>query len=71
MIFFQHPRVKLASFFEAICDNLALESSGTKALKLNICEEILGFKGLFWPLKANKKPLLKSIILLIVLQNQK
>ena len=45
MIFFLNPRVKFALFFDAIRDNLAQKLEGTKAFKLNIFQEFLGFKG--------------------------
>ena len=71
MIFSQNPRVKFALFFDAILDNLAQKLEGTKAFKLNIFQEIFGFLRVILTPESTQKTLFESIILPIVLQNQK
>ena len=57
MIFFQHPRVKFALFIDAIHDIWNQGKRGTRVFILNIFQRIVGYLGLFGPLKAHNKEL--------------
>ena len=65
MIFFQHSRVKLGLFIDAIHDIWNQGKRGTRVFILNIFQRIIEY------LRAHKKAESESILLYILLQNKK
>ena len=60
MIFFRHPRVKFALFFDAIRNNLAPKSGGTKAIKFNISQRSFVFLGVILTSEGTQKSTIRK-----------